>query len=59
MGGPIEIPHLYDGKNKTFFEIGYEGTEFTRANGTPILIPTAAQLGESTFGGLQTSPMRI
>jgi len=51
MGGPIEIPHLYSGKDKTFFEIGYEGTKFTRANGTPILIPTAAQLGESTFGG--------
>ncbi|MGB7265795.1 MAG: carboxypeptidase-like regulatory domain-containing protein [Terracidiphilus sp.] len=51
MGGPIEIPHVYNGKDKTFYEIGYEGTKFTRANGTPILIPTAAQLGESTFGG--------
>ena len=51
MGGPVVIPHFYNGKNKTFFEIGYEGTTFTRANGTPILIPTAAQLGESTFGG--------
>jgi len=56
MGGPISIPHLYNGKNKTFFEIGYEGTHFTRANGTPILIPTAAQLGESTFGGPSNLP---
>ena len=54
MGGPVEIPHLYNGRNKTFFEIGYEGTHFTRANGTLELIPTAAQLGESTFGGPQT-----
>jgi hypothetical protein len=54
IGGPVEIPHLYNGRNKTFFEIGYEGTHFTRANGTLELIPTAAQLGETTFGGAQT-----
>jgi Carboxypeptidase regulatory-like domain len=51
LGGPIIVPKLYDGRNRTFFEIGFEGSHFTRANGTPILIPTAAQLGESTFGG--------
>ena len=26
IGGPIDIPHLYDGKNKTFFFAGYQGT---------------------------------
>ncbi len=25
LGGPIEVPRLYDGKNKTFFFISYEG----------------------------------
>ncbi len=25
-GGPVRIPHLYDGRNKTFFFLGYEGT---------------------------------
>jgi hypothetical protein len=53
MGGPISIPHLYNGRTKTFFEIGYEGTHFSKANGTLELIPTAAQLGETTFGGAQ------
>ena len=24
MGGPVRIPHLYDGRNRTFFEIGVE-----------------------------------
>ena len=54
LGGPVQFPHLYDGRDKTFFEIGYEGTHFTRANGNLTLIPTAAQLGETTFGGPQT-----
>ncbi len=56
IGGPIDIPHLYHGKDKTFFELGYEGTHYTKANGNPILIPTAAQLGESTFGGSTNLP---
>jgi hypothetical protein len=25
LGGPVEIPHLYDGKDKTFFFFSYEG----------------------------------
>lgn len=50
LGGPIIIPHLYNGRNKTFIEVGYEGNHYTKAGSTNILIPTAAQLGESTFG---------
>jgi hypothetical protein len=44
MGGPIRIPHLYDGRNKTFFEIGAEGAHYSKAGSTNILIPTPAQL---------------
>ncbi len=50
MGGPIIVPHLYHGRDKTFIEVGAEGTHYTKAGSTNILIPTAAQLGESTFG---------
>jgi hypothetical protein len=25
LGGPVRIPHLYDGKDKTFFFVSYEG----------------------------------
>jgi hypothetical protein len=53
MGGPVWIPKLYNGHDKTFFEIGFEGTRFSQAGSNAILIPTAAQLGESTFGGPQ------
>jgi hypothetical protein len=44
MGGPIMIPKIYNGRNKTFFEIGAEGTHYSRAGSTNILIPTQAQL---------------
>ena len=44
MGGPIRIPWLYDGRNKTFFEVGAEGTHYSKAGSTNILIPTPAQL---------------
>lgn len=53
MGGPVRIPRLYNGRNRTFFEIGFEGTHYAKAGSSNILIPTAAQLGESTFGGAQ------
>ncbi|HKR28726.1 MAG TPA: TonB-dependent receptor, partial [Acidobacteriaceae bacterium] len=53
MGGPVRIPWLYNGRDRTFFEIGFEGTHYSRAGSRNILIPTARQLGESTFGGPQ------
>lgn len=53
LGGPLSIPRLYDGRNKTFFFVSYEGTKYSRGNGNYFLQPTAAQLGESTWGGAQ------
>lgn len=50
MGGPVWVPRVYNGRNKTFIEVGFEGTRYTQAGSTNILIPTAAQLGETTFG---------
>lgn len=40
-GGPVYIPKLYDGRNKTFFMYGYEGIKEARPrnNGTPT-VPT-------------------
>jgi len=53
MGGPVRIPRLYDGRNKTFFEIGAEGTHYSKAGSTNILIPTQAQLN-GDFSSAQT-----
>ncbi|QNI36792.1 TonB-dependent receptor [Edaphobacter albus] len=53
FGGPLSIPRLYDGHNKTFVFLSYEGTRYSKGNGIYFLQPTAAQLGESTWGGPQ------
>ena len=43
VGGPIVIPHLYDGRNKTFFFFGYQGTRIRNVqNGLNAFVPTDA-----------------
>ena len=56
VGGPVWIPRLYQGRNKTFFEIGMEASHYSQSSDTNILEPTAAQLGESNWGGPQDLP---
>jgi len=56
MGGPVSIPKLYQGRDKTFFEIGVEASRYSQGVATPILEPSAAQLGESKYGGPQDLP---
>jgi TonB dependent receptor len=42
FGGPVRIPHLYNGKDKTFFFFDYEGFRF-RTGGTSLQsVPTEA-----------------
>ena len=53
IGGPIVIPHVYDGRNRTFFFAGYDGSQLrlgTTLNGiapTPANIATATALVQS------------
>ncbi len=54
LGGPIYIPKVYDGRNKTFFMVNYEGWRirngFDQSNFT---VPDAAQLsGNFSASGL-------
>jgi hypothetical protein len=44
IGGPVYIPHLYNGKNKTFFLFGYEGIHDSRPrhDDTSNTVPTPA-----------------
>src|SRR3979411_1576743 len=53
MGVPVRIPPLYDGRNKTFLEVGVEATHYSKAGSTNILIPTQAQLN-GDFSSAQT-----
>ncbi len=44
IGGPVMIPKLYNGKNKTFFLYSYQGTRLKQApTSVEQLVPTAAQ----------------
>lgn len=43
LGGPVAIPHIYDGKNKTFFFFDYEGNRRTTAVAQQFLVPTQAE----------------
>ena len=43
VGGPVEIPRVYLGKNKTFFFFNYEGTRWNRGDVALFTLPTALQ----------------
>jgi outer membrane receptor protein involved in Fe transport len=42
FGGPVVIPHLYNGKNKTFFFANYEGFRLRQGAGLILSVPTQA-----------------
>jgi hypothetical protein len=44
LGGPVRIPKVYDGRNKTFFMFGYEGLHDSRPrhDDTSNTVPTPA-----------------
>jgi hypothetical protein len=43
LGGPVYLPKIYHGNDKTFFFILYEGFNYrTQAGGTNLTVPTAA-----------------
>ena len=41
-GGPLSIPKLYNGKNRTFFFVAWEGYRYASKSETGALAPTAA-----------------
>jgi hypothetical protein len=59
LGGPVRIPHLYNGKDRTFFFFGWEQLRYSTGSAITSLIPTPAELGSngqyfdlsSTLGG--------
>jgi Carboxypeptidase regulatory-like domain len=42
LSGPVTIPHIYDGHNKTFFFADYEGNRRSTATLQQFLVPSAA-----------------
>ncbi len=52
LGGPVYIPHLYDGRNKTFFFVDYQGTRANQATPEVDSVPTATMVS-SGYTNLQ------
>jgi hypothetical protein len=42
LGGPVVIPHLYNGRDKSFFFGAYEGFRFPQSQPEQYIVPTAA-----------------
>ena len=50
IGGPVTIPHVYSGRDKTFFFFNYEALREHRGLTQIFTVPTVAQLN-GDFGG--------
>lgn len=61
VGGPIVLPHLYDGHNKTFFFATYEGNRRRLSVAQQFLVPTQAERNGdlSAMGGPQIASSSI
>ena len=53
VGGPVDIPHLYKGKDRTFFFFAYEGYHQSQNTQSQVQAPTAAELN-GDFSALST-----
>jgi hypothetical protein len=45
FGGPIRIPHIYNGRDKTFGFFSWEQLKYSTGGTTTITVPTAAEIG--------------
>lgn len=43
VGGPVVIPKIYNGKDKTFFFFDYQGTRIVQPSPSTSYVPTAAE----------------
>jgi hypothetical protein len=55
-GGPVYIPKLYDGRNKSFFLANYEGWRITNGYIQKVSMPNAAILGGDFSGETYAAP---
>lgn len=45
LGGPIRIPHLYNGRDKSFFFFNWEQLRYNYGGAITSMLPTPAELG--------------
>ncbi len=51
LGGPVIIPHLYNGRDRTFFFVDYQGSSIVQGKTYTVTVPTAAEQS-SNFSNL-------
>jgi len=62
LGGPVYIPKLYHGRDKTFFFVDYEGLRQGTASTFTATVPTLAERGGDFSGdvtGTPSAPIQI
>jgi hypothetical protein len=58
ISGPVVLPHIYNGKNKTFFFFGYQRLHEKKVAQVFTTVPTAAMLGgDFNFPGITANPI--
>jgi hypothetical protein len=57
-GGPVYLPKIYNGKNKTFWFAGFEGTRLRRATSRLFAVPTDA-MRNGDFSDLKDAQGRL
>jgi hypothetical protein len=57
-GGPVFLPRLYDGRNKTFWFVAFEGTRFRRKSSRLFTVPTDA-MRNGDFSDLRDAQGRL
>ena len=45
LGGPVYIPNVYNGRNRTFFFVDYEGLRIHQADTQTLFLPDSAERG--------------
>ncbi|HYW48183.1 MAG TPA: carboxypeptidase regulatory-like domain-containing protein [Bryobacteraceae bacterium] len=55
LGGPVVVPHVYNGKDKTFFFISYQGMRLRQGSPANSTVPSAGErTGDFSAPGLNT-----
>jgi hypothetical protein len=61
VGGPVSIPHVYNGANRTFFFFGWEGERYSTGQTVVSTVPTLLQrngdFSQTIIGYLNNSPL--
>ena len=60
FGGPVRIPKLYNGKNRTFFWLAWEGYQDTQSNTSQFSTPTALErMGDFSQSKTQSGALNV